>query len=145
MGKPLGACLAMAALIITSSALVKAIPSNTIAVTPLPDPIPTVQTTPAMQQWLDRLKEHEGCPPEGIIDSNGLRSYGPYCFQAATFAMFKRQFAPTSSAELPDPDFQRWLTYQIVAHVPGGWQNWANSVKKIGKPPITASSTSDAS
>lgn len=113
--------------------LCKAIPEKTYVIEPTAIFYP--KGTPKMEAWLDALRAHENCPPEGIIDSNDKRSYGPYCFQAATFAMFKRQFAPTSTAPIADPAFGRWLTMEIVTKVPNGAQNWATSVGKIGLPP----------
>lgn len=122
--------LATAAIVMGAA---RAIPAKTYEVEPAPVFYP--KRTPAMEAWLDALKARENCPPQGIIDSNDKRSYGPYCFQAATFVMFKKQFAPTNTAQIADPAFQRWLTFEIVTKVPNGAQNWANSVRRIGLPP----------
>ena len=134
MGKPLRAFLAVAALIITSSAIAIACTPKVVAVQPAGDSIPP-PVSPAMNAWLANLQAHENCPPEGIIDSNGLRSYGPFCYQAATFARYMKIFGlPT--APIWDPATQRELTIRILETYPGGWSNWANSVAKIGKPPV---------
>lgn len=104
---------------------------------------PQFNDSPALEHWLDELKLHEHCPDAGIVDSNGRLSYGPYCYQAATFKRYVRQFnllPTTEDAELmnliADPAIQRTLTSLIITKVPGGWQNWYTSVRKIGKPPI---------
>lgn len=129
--KPILTFLVVAAAI---ALLIKAIPEKTYVIEPTP--VFYQKGTPKMEAWLTALRKHENCPPEGIIDSNGLRSYGPYCFQAATFAMFKKQFAPTSTASIADPAFGRWLTMEIVTKVPNGALNWATSVRRIGLPPL---------
>lgn len=116
-------------------AAVGAIPAKSYEIRPLATAAAYPAGTPAMERWLNALRAHEGCPPEGIIDSNEKRSYGPYCFQAATFAMFKKQFAPTSTAGIADGAFQRWLTRMIVEKADKNGQNWANSVREIGLPP----------
>lgn len=96
-----------------------------------------------MALWLDRLHMAENCPPEGIIDSNGLRSYGPFCYQAGTFIAFIRDLNMMPLAEdaevfneIADPALQRELTWRILEKYPSYWSHWLNSVAKIGLPPL---------
>lgn len=105
---------------------------------PLPDSKPT-----AMDLWLNKLKDHENCPAKGLIDSNGLLSYGPFCYQAGTFISFSRSenmfpYAKTDDEVMNyiyNPAIQRQLTRRILTDYPSYWTHWENSVKKIGLPP----------
>ncbi len=139
MGKPFRVGLMVSALIIISSLSIIAIPDKKIEVAPEPQPIiPKSSVSTPMNAWLANLQTHENCPAEGIIDSNGLRSYGPFCYQAATFARYMKIFG-LPPASVSDPATQRELTIRILETYPGGWSNWATSVAKIGKPPIRPS------
>ena len=50
---------------------------------------PTINSSPesiltqvkALESWVDRLGELEGCSPTGTMDNNGQLSYGHWCFQ----------------------------------------------------------------
>jgi hypothetical protein len=85
-----------------------------------------------MALWLDSLQLHENCPANGIIDSNGLKSYGPYCFQLDTFNRYEAKYH--ISGPITDSATQRKLAILILQE-PDGWRNWITSVGKIGLPP----------
>jgi hypothetical protein len=138
MGKPFRAFLVVSALIIISSLAFIVCSAKKIEVHPDPESIHLPYVSYPMNQWLNELREHENCPPEGIIDSNGLRSYGPFCFQRATFVRYSKIFH-LPPAPVYDPTAQRALTILILETYPEGWSNWATSVGEIGKPPIRAS------
>ncbi len=135
MGKPLRAYLTIGALIIISSLIVTVWPAKTIEVHADPESITIPHVSYPMNQWLDKLQEHENCPPEGIIDRNGKRSYGPFCYQTATFTRYSKIFG-LPPASVSDPTAQRALTILILETYPGGWSNWMTSVGEIGRPPI---------
>ena len=123
------------ALIIISSLILITLLPKKIEVRPGPESIILPTVSYPMNQWLDKLQEHENCPSEGIIDSNGKRSYGLFCFQAATFARYSKIFGlPT--VPIYDPIAQRDLTILILETYPEGWSNWLRSVSEIGKPPV---------
>jgi hypothetical protein len=87
-----------------------------------------------LAHWLNLLGKNENCPENGIIDSNGLRSYGQYCFQLATFTRYSKKFG--LAGQITDNDFQRTLVIKILQE-PAGWQNWYTTItQKIGLPPI---------
>lgn len=96
----------------------------------------------AIDLWLDRLEKNENCPFDGIIDSNGKKSYGAFCFQEATYLLFVKKYNLMPYAEeyellnnLSDYDTQRQLAKLMIQD--GGWRHWHTSVtKKIGMPPI---------
>jgi hypothetical protein len=106
-----------------------------------------IEKDPSLEKWIDKLGAHENCPPEGIIDSNGLRSYGRYCYQEGTFIMFVKIYRKKGYELLPqaedsellnmigDDHFTKELTYIVFKENPGDWTHWRNSVKKIGVPP----------
>jgi hypothetical protein len=76
------------------------------------------------------------------VDSNKKLSYGPYCYQAATFIRYVKHFHLLPGAEddeimneISDPSIQRYFTFLVITQIDGGWDNWRNSVKRIGTPP----------
>ena len=101
-----------------------------------------------LEAWLDKLVTYENCPPEGIIDSNGFRSYGAYCYQQATFADFMSRFAQICMPyaeenewlnNLSDYHTQRCLTKNIILADKNAYEHWLTSTvikKGLGKPPI---------
>ena len=75
--------------------------------------------------WLDKLGEMENCPTTGLLDSNGKKSYGKYCFQKDTFIeavnKYREEYDLLPYAEeaefgnwLSDEKFQRKLVEIIV-------------------------------
>jgi hypothetical protein len=130
------------------SLLFALIPAHTIVISPLSSvsaiPLQTprisgsvASTTLALDHWINLLGQDENCPPQGIIDSNGLRSYGRYCFQQDTFNRYSTQF--DMSGSITDNQFQRSLVILIIQQ-PSGWKNWYTTVtKKIGQPPLAKS------
>ncbi len=104
-------------------------------------PDKTVSQTHNMDIWLDKLEKAENCPSLGIIDTNGLRSYGPLCFQERTFVNFSLRynvFPNSEKNELPNlmsgRTEQRKLAKIMLEKDPTAWTHWINSVKVIGKP-----------
>lgn len=135
MGKPTRAYLLIGALIIISSLLIIVWPAKKIEVHPDPESIHLPYISYPMNQWLNELRAHENCPPEGIIDTNGKRSYGPYCFQQETFDRYTKIFH-LPPAPVSDPTAQRALAILILETYPQGWTNWMTTCLKIGKPPL---------
>ena len=89
-----------------------------------------------------RLGKAENCPESGIIDSNGLKSYGKLCFQEATFvsyALAYNEFPNAEPYELPNlmtgEAEQRKLAKHMIEYDYNNWKHWRNSVSKIGLPP----------
>ena len=116
--------------------LVKIISIPRIEVVRLPNQSP-------LEKWVDKLGTKEKCPAEGIIDSNGLRSYGYWCYQSRTFVWFvqRTEMMPGATekeilSKLSDYNTQRELTIRILELDPSAWTHWKTSVKKIGKPPL---------
>lgn len=100
-----------------------------------------------LEVWLDKLVLFENCPFNGIIDNNGLRSYGPYCYQELTFLDFMARFPEcmpfAEKAEwlnnLADYDTQRCLTKKVVLADKNAYRHWYTSTvlrKGLGLPPI---------
>ena len=109
-----------------------------------PQFLQTTQTTQTpLDRWLVKLSKNENCPIEGIIDSNGLRSYGKFCYQLDTFKRYirKHNLLPyTPDDELlnmiSDEDLQWRLTKMMILDDYNNWKHWRNVVeKKIGLPP----------
>lgn len=94
--------------------------------------------------WLSKLAQHENCPPQGIIDSNNLRSSGIFCYQDSTFIQFVKKYKLMPQAEdkeilnmIGDISFQEKLTRMVFEDNPANWVHWYNSVTYggFGKPP----------
>lgn len=104
--------------------------------------VPEVKVSDPVAEWVDKLGEHENCPPEGIIDSNKKRSYGKFCYQVETFKMFVKRYNMLPQAEdkevlnfISDDTFQKELTVRVIRDNPKNWTHWFTSTKKIGPPP----------
>ena len=125
--------------------------------------VPDVKTPPKMAEsvvlkqtdplsdWIDKLATYESCPPEGILDTNGRRSYGPFCYQLDTFVWFIKYFrkegvdlAPNSEdVELTnlvaDPQIQKRLTRLVFKWIPNAYEHWYTSIvvrRGLGMPPL---------
>jgi hypothetical protein len=97
-------------------------------------PSPDSFLAPELAIWLDSLRIHENCPTTGVIDSNALKSYGPYCFQLDTFDRYEAKYH--ISGPISDLPTQRRLVL-LILHEPEGWRNWYTTVtRKIGLPPV---------
>ena len=104
-------------------------------------------TTPVQHDeltvWLTKLAKNENCPHQGIIDSNGLRSSGIFCYQDRTFIGFVKKYNLLPNTEdkeilnfIGDNEFQLKLTRLVFEDNPKHWTHWFNTVKfKIGLPP----------
>lgn len=113
--------------------------------TPIIDP--KIAYNEAFEVWLDKLESYENCPSRGIIDSNNLRSYGPLCYQKATYLGYMRIFGsqvmPYAEEgewlnNLSDRHTQRELTKLIIENDYSAWRNWWTShvIRKMPKPPV---------
>ena len=113
-----------------------------------PDIAPTKPVSDPLGDWIDKLAKHEACPPEGIIDVNGKRSFGPFCYQTQTFLWFMSYFrkhgvdlAPHAEDRelanlISDSNIQKRLTRLIFEDNLNNWIHWRLTVtKKIGYPP----------
>ena len=96
----------------------------------------------AFNKWLDKLGKGENCPPEGMIDSNGLKSYGLLCFQEGTFKHYAKRYDLYPNAEeheiinfIADPDEQRKLATLMIKEDRNNYRHWLNTTKRIGLPP----------
>ena len=118
---------------------------QTIPITP-PPPAPVLEVLiPApdkLDVWISKLESRENCPPQGLIDSNGLKSYGPLCWQEATFRGFVKRYDLLKDSEpaeimnwISDKTFGRELIKKMLEDNYENYDHWRNSVKKIGFPP----------
>ena len=96
---------------------------------------------PKINAWLDKLETKEDCPEKGMMDTNGLKSYGKLCFQERTFVYYSLKYNVFPHAlehELPNlmasRTEQRKLARVMLENEPDAWTHWLNSTKKIGKP-----------
>lgn len=90
----------------------------------------------ALTAWIEKLAKGEGCPVEGLIDSNHKLSYGDLCFQEATFKGFVKKYNMLPDAEdneymnlIGDGKFQRELTYKILTDKYENWRHWECTVQ----------------
>lgn len=102
-----------------------------------------------MEMWLDALQSHENCPLDGIVDSNGLRSFGAFCYQMNTFIPkmqdYRSELAPDAEDDellnFLDSESERRLTRVILRDHPEEYWRWCTTVrgtkkrKGIGLPP----------
>ena len=81
--------------------------------------------TPSQKEWLDELSQYENCPTIGMVDSNGKKSYGDYCYQEDTFIRLvkkyreKYELIPYAEDQeifnfISDNSFQRKLTEIVL-------------------------------
>ena len=91
--------------------------------------------------WLDKLAIAENCPPNGMVDSNGLKSYSTYCFQERTFVTYVKKYNLLPQCEdneilnwINDEQFQRKLAKEMLKDNIKNYDHWRLSTKKIGKP-----------
>lgn len=113
-----------------------------------PETQPKLSQDQRLEAWLDKLIVYENCPSQGIIDSNSLRSYGPYCYQKATYLFFMEDFGhicmPYAERSewvnnLSDRTTQRCLTRLKILSDPNAYKHWLTSTvirNGLGKPPI---------
>ena len=93
--------------------------------------------------WLVLLERNENCPFDGILDTNGEKSYGPFCYQEKTFLLFVRKYKLLPNTEdkevinmIGDRDFQWLLTSMVFQDSLDHWIHWrTTATKKIGMPP----------
>lgn len=101
-----------------------------------------------LDHWLNQLKWKENCPEWGMVDSNGLKSYGVMCFQEATFKQYALKYNLLPHAEpneivnlIDNESLQKELAKRMIQDDPDNWRHWYNSVvgykgrKGIGLPP----------
>jgi hypothetical protein len=112
--------------------------TNTISVN---SPQQMIMRDTKYDAWIDTLEQNEGCPVNGIIDSNGIKSYGPACFQMQTFKeqVRKYQLVPYANDNelynwISDEPLQRRLIKLMLAENINNAYKWANTIKKIGMP-----------
>jgi hypothetical protein len=70
-----------------------------------------------IREYLEKLGKMENCPPEGIIDANGKRSYGKYCFQRETLIEGIKKLNLYPHAEPQELDnflADEWTQEQII-------------------------------
>jgi len=103
-------------------------------------------TNSELIEWIKKLGENENCPTDGLIDTNGLRSYGRFCYQEQTFKTFVRKYNLLPNAEeteymnfIGDEDVQMALTILVFRDSLSNWTHWQNTVLRIGMPPIKTS------
>ena len=83
------------------------------------------EANPELEYWLDKLGEMENCPTTGMVDSNGKKSYGKFCFQKDTFLgtvkKYREEYNLLPYAEeqeffnwIADEQFQRELVKIII-------------------------------
>ena len=97
---------------------------------------------PLYDNWIEQLAQHENCPITGLVDSNGVKSYGPYCFQMLTFKGYVRGYGLLQDATdeelynwISDKDFGRKLIKLMLNEDYENWRHWRNTViNKIGYP-----------
>ncbi|MEM3609751.1 MAG: hypothetical protein QW076_02480, partial [Candidatus Anstonellales archaeon] len=88
--------------------------------------------------WLNELEKYENCPPEGIYDSNGLKSYGGLCFQLPTFKQYVSKYIPESKDwedvdwldNIMDTDLQKWVAKQMILEKYDNYTHWKTSIKR---------------
>lgn len=100
----------------------------------------------SLEAWLDKLVTYENCPIKGIVDTNGKKSYGAFCYQEGTYLHFVKKYNLMPYAEegellnnLSDYSTQRKLTRLIVTNEPNGYKHWLTSTvirKGLGLPPL---------
>ena len=93
-------------------------------------------------EWVEKVAENENCGL-GIIDSNGLMSYGDMCFQEATFRHYVSRYELLPQCEydevmnwITDGKMGREVAYRMIEEDTGNWTHWTNTTKKVGKPNI---------
>jgi hypothetical protein len=97
-----------------------------------------------LDHWINQLQWKENCPEQGMIDSNGLKSYGALCFQAQTFQSYALKYNLFPNAEkaeilnfVSDEKWQKELARRMILGDREAWRNWYTSVKvrNLGLPP----------
>ena len=102
------------------------VPTRTTDKVALANDISPNRQNEQLEEWLDKLAKHENCPATGIIDSNGERSYGDFCYQKTTFVNLVTKYRAeynllpyAEEVEIPnwiaDNEFQRELTKIVIA------------------------------
>ena len=102
----------------------------------------TEKTTDPLDEWLLKLSKKENCPREGMIDSNGKKSYSALCFQLNTFKGYVKKYNLLPHTEdyeiinmIDDRNFQFKLAKMMIQDDYNNHNHWKNAVKKIGLPP----------
>ena len=88
-----------------------------------------------LDSWLTELGKAENCPESGIVDSNGLKSYGKLCFQERTFVSYSlalNEFPNAEPYELPNlmtgETEQRRLAKRMIKEDYNNWKHWECTV-----------------
>ena len=102
----------------------------------------------ALERWLDKLITYENCPIDGIVDTNGYKSYGPFCYQRATYLDFMSKYGQICMPyaeegewlnNLSDHHTQRCLTKNVILVDKNAYKHWFTSTvirEGLGLPPI---------
>ena len=79
----------------------------------------TDKSDEALDEWLIKLSNKENCPVHGVVDTNGERSKGKFCFQDRTYKSFSKKYGVYDQYE---------LAKTMITKEKNGWKHWRCSV-----------------
>ena len=116
-------------------------PAKALAATP--EPAPVAVLTNRQEVWLGALEWQESQGSTTIInpkDSDGTPSYGCLQFKPGTFDYFSSLYKIATTSLMSCPE-QRAIVAQMIVHHVNLRQQFPASVRKLGLPPMSISTT----